>query len=386
MHKNFLEDTRYNAYPLFYVLKLRRFFEIFRNSGNTSPFLFVITKGETFPKIKNEKRVLTMARPLQTGLTYFPLDVSIDQDDKIALIESDFGLEGFAVTIKLLMKIYAEGYMYHWGEKELKLFSRKIGVEVSLVSAVAAAGLRWGLFSQSLFDDYGILTSHGIQKRYFEAVSRRKNVSAVKEYFLLSEEEAEKYTNLSLVTLFPESLGENGLEEATLDSAELMSTLTTQSIVKESKGKESISSGDMQKEASKTDDDDDDVTVLDSYSSKIETPTQEVARQLTDWLDVFEAPVILEAIERTQQNGKRFRYLQAILLDFKRKQVRTLADLVAYDVAFKRQKQRGASGPAKQESLPLWANPDYKASDELAGEATTQNIKDTLERIRSKKR
>ena len=143
-----------------------------------------------------------MARPLQTGLTYFPLDVSIDQDDKIALIESDFGLEGFAVTIKLLMKIYAEGYMYHWGEKELKLFSRKIGVEVSLVSAVAAAGLRWGLFSQSLFDDYGILTSHGIQKRYFEAVSRRKNVSAVKEYFLLSEEEAEKYTNLSLVTLF----------------------------------------------------------------------------------------------------------------------------------------------------------------------------------------
>ncbi|WP_368644678.1 Lin1244/Lin1753 domain-containing protein [Alkalibacterium putridalgicola] len=44
-----------------------------------------------------------MARPLQTGLTYFPLDVSIDQDDKIALIESDFGLEGFAVTIKLMM-------------------------------------------------------------------------------------------------------------------------------------------------------------------------------------------------------------------------------------------------------------------------------------------
>ena len=325
-----------------------------------------------------------MARPLQTGLTYFPLDVSIDQDDKIALIESDFGLEGFAVTIKLLMKIYAEGYMYHWGEKELKLFSRKIGVEVSLVSAVAAAGLRWGLFSQSLFDDYGILTSHGIQKRYFEAVSRRKNVSVVKEYFLLSEEEAEKYTNLSLVTLFPESLAENGLEEATLDSAELMSTLTTQSIVKESKEKESISSGDNRKETLKTDDDD--VTVLDSYSSKIEIPTEEVARQLTDWLDVFEAPVILEAIERTQQNGKRFRYLQAILLNFKRKQVKTLDDLVAYDLSFKRQKQRGASGPAKQESLPLWANPDYKASDELAGEATTQNIKDTLERIRSKKR
>ncbi|GEK91217.1 Lin1244/Lin1753 domain-containing protein [Alkalibacterium kapii] len=325
-----------------------------------------------------------MARPLQTGLTYFPLDVSIDQDDKIALIESDFGLEGFAVTIKLLMKIYAEGYMYHWGEKELKLFSRKIGVEVSLVSAIVDAGLRWGLFSQSLFDDYGILTSRGIQKRYFEAVSRRKNVSAVKEYFLLTEQDSEKYTNLSVVSLFPESLAETPLEEAPLDSAELMSTLTTQSIVKESREKDSKSSGEIEKEAPKTDDDD--VTILDSYSRKIETPTHEVKRQLNDWLGVFKAPVILEAIERTQQNGKNYRYLHAILLDFKRKHVKTLADLVAYDVAFKRQKQRGTSGPVKQESLPLWTSSDHKASDEPANEATTQNIKDTLERIRSKKR
>lgn len=90
-------------------------------------------------------------------------------------------------------------------------------------------------------------------------------------------------------------------------------------------------------------------------------------RQLNDWLGVFEAAVILEVIERTSQNGKTHPYLNAILLDFKRKHVKTLADLVAYDVAFKRQKQRTRSGPVKQESLPLWTAPDYKASDELAG-------------------
>ena len=54
-----------------------------------------------------------MARPLQTGLNYFPLDVTFDQDDKIALIESDYGIEGFTVIVKLLMKIYSEGYSYH---------------------------------------------------------------------------------------------------------------------------------------------------------------------------------------------------------------------------------------------------------------------------------
>ncbi|MDZ7835628.1 MAG: DUF4373 domain-containing protein [Alkalibacterium sp.] len=145
-----------------------------------------------------------MARPLQTGLNYFPLDVTFDQDDKIALIEADFGLEGFAVTVKLLMKIYSESYVYHWGEKEQKLFARRVGVEASIVTAIVNAGLRWGLFSQRLFDDYGILTSRGIQKRYFEAVSRRKDVPVVKEYVLLSEQETEKYLNLHIVSLYPE--------------------------------------------------------------------------------------------------------------------------------------------------------------------------------------
>lgn len=68
-----------------------------------------------------------MARPLQTGLNYFPMDVTFDQDDKIALIEADFGLEGFSITVKLLMKIYSESYFYPWGKKEQKLFARRVG-------------------------------------------------------------------------------------------------------------------------------------------------------------------------------------------------------------------------------------------------------------------
>lgn len=178
------------------------------------------------------------------------------------------------MAINLLMKIYAEGYMYHWGEKEQKLFSRKIGMEISLVIAIVDAGLRWGLFNQSLSNDYGILTSHGIQKCYFEAVSRRKNVNAVKEYFLLSEQEPEKYTNLSIVSLYPERIVEIE-EEAPLDSAELMSTLTTQSIIEESKEKESIASSTEEKKET-TETDDDVLTLIDAYKTKIENPTRQV--------------------------------------------------------------------------------------------------------------
>ncbi|WP_368644681.1 DnaD domain protein [Alkalibacterium putridalgicola] len=131
--------------------------------------------------------------------------------------------------------------------------------------------------------------------------------------------------------------------------------------------------------------DDDVSTLIDAYKIKIENPTRQVEQQLAYWLTVFEAAVIHEAISRTHKNGKSFSYLTAILSDFNRKGVKTLQDIVAYDQSFKRHKQGSAKQTAKQESFPLWASPDYKVKDEPVDEATIQNIKDTLEGIRSKK-
>ena len=44
------------------------------------------------------------------GIPYFPLDVYVD--DKIRLIEAEFGLKGFAVIVKLYQKIYG-GFGYY---------------------------------------------------------------------------------------------------------------------------------------------------------------------------------------------------------------------------------------------------------------------------------
>jgi hypothetical protein len=42
------------------------------------------------------------------------------------------------------------------------------------VSEILAASIKRGMFDKEIFDKYHVLTSRGIQKRYFEAVSRRK--------------------------------------------------------------------------------------------------------------------------------------------------------------------------------------------------------------------
>lgn len=121
---------------------------------------------------------------MKCGIDYFPLDVTLDE--KIELIEAQFGLTGFAVIVKLLQKIYGgEGYYAEWTNEIALLFARKIGANGNAVSDIVNAAIKRGIFDKTLYDKYQILTSKGIQKRYFEAVSRRKNVEVKGTYLLI---------------------------------------------------------------------------------------------------------------------------------------------------------------------------------------------------------
>lgn len=109
----------------------------------------------------------------KSGIDFFPLDVALDK--KFELIEAEFGLTGFGVVVHLLQEIYGgEGYYIEWTEEVALLFARRIGLGGSVVSEIAEASIRRGMFDKEKYDEYRVLTSRGIQKRYFEAVSRRK--------------------------------------------------------------------------------------------------------------------------------------------------------------------------------------------------------------------
>lgn len=100
-----------------------------------------------------------MARPQKVGLDYFPLDVDIDQDDKVAIIEAQHGIVGFSIVIKLLMKIYSEGYYYDWTEKEQILFAKRVNVDINDVNVIINDCVKWGLFEEVTFNEHKILTS-----------------------------------------------------------------------------------------------------------------------------------------------------------------------------------------------------------------------------------
>ena len=170
-----------------------------------------------------------MGRPQKEGLDYFPLDVDIDQDDKIALIEAQHGIVGFGVVIKLFMKIYKNGYFYEWGEKEQLLYSKRVNVDINSINAIINDCLKWGLFDPHMYETYGILTSRGIQRRYFAAVSRRQNVTAIEEYCLI---DMESYSNIVYVNINGINVNGNSHSRVVNDN------INPQSKVKESKVKE----------------------------------------------------------------------------------------------------------------------------------------------------
>lgn len=171
-----------------------------------------------------------MARPTKIGLDYFPLDVDMDQDDKIFYIETKYGPTGFAVIIKLFMRIYKNGYYCNWGEKEQLMFSRKVNVDINTLSDIINDCINEGLFDKNVYEKYGVLTSKGIQNRFLEACSRRKKVIIDSRYLVA---DINQYSNVVIVDINNNSTGVN--VNINVDSMGVNEEKSTQSKVKKSK-------------------------------------------------------------------------------------------------------------------------------------------------------
>lgn len=126
-----------------------------------------------------------MAKTCKVGIDYFPFNVDFFDDDKIKLIEAEFGGKGIDVTIRLLAKIYKEGYYYKWGRDECLLFAGARFVP-SFVDEVISGLVRRCFFNEGCFNQFKILTSKAIQSRYFDAVRRYKKVDVIPEYLLVN--------------------------------------------------------------------------------------------------------------------------------------------------------------------------------------------------------
>lgn len=175
---------------------------------------------------------MIMARPQKDGLDYFPIVTSFD--DNMELIISEFGPEGLGIIIGLYQRIYANSYYMDWNEDTLLLFATKhINTEITRINSVLMRSFDRKIFNKELYDQFGILTSRGIQKQFLRVckTSRRKSVPFIKEYCLITQ-------NDELFGVITELIGVNSEELQQNDVIGTQSKEKEKEKVKESKEKE----------------------------------------------------------------------------------------------------------------------------------------------------
>jgi hypothetical protein len=135
-----------------------------------------------------------MGRPVKNGLDYFPLDIDFFTDEKIQYISVLFGDTGEATIIKLLCKIYRNGYFIKWNQDAAIMFAKSAGngISVEKVSAIVLELLKRGFFSEVKFKKYGILTSAGIQKRYQRIMMILRRKPPIIDTYIISSEDLPK--------------------------------------------------------------------------------------------------------------------------------------------------------------------------------------------------
>ena len=172
-----------------------------------------------------------MARPLKNGLDYYPLNVDFFSDIKVRRLLKAGGSQSISILIALLGNIYRdEGYYMRWDNDMPFLIADLVGVTEGAVMETVNKAVLIGFFHAGLFERYKILTSKGIQARYLEAVSRRRQVFLIKNYLLL---DVNVYNNVVLDEVIDSDNGVN------VDNNSVNVCRSTQSKVKESKVKES---------------------------------------------------------------------------------------------------------------------------------------------------
>lgn len=231
-----------------------------------------------------------MARPIKQGLEYFPLDVGFLHDVKIRRIMRACGIQSIPVLISLLANIYRnEGYFLRWSNDMPFLIADELGVSEGAVTATVDKAVQVDFFNANMYEKYGVLTSEGIQSRFFEAVSRRKEVRYDARFLLLN---VNVYNNS--VNVYNNSVNVDHNQ---------------QSKVKESKGKESKVKNKRlyinlnMEEAIKV------------YQNNIHPITSSIEKErLVDLIETHWTEHVQQAIEEAvMHNARNLKYVAAVL-------------------------------------------------------------------------
>lgn len=142
-------------------------------------------------------------RDQMMGIDYFSLATDMRDDDKVFDLMYRYGngadgydhgaaYAAFGRLIDLLSTIYRDGFCLIVSNQTKLRLSQQMGMSVDDFTAFLETCVEVGLFDAGLWESDGVLTSRGIQKRYFTATKRRiGSIPKALEAYILRDDDDE---------------------------------------------------------------------------------------------------------------------------------------------------------------------------------------------------
>lgn len=143
-----------------------------------------------------------MAGRPKRGIDYAGWSVNMfDGDRKIDQLLDAKGWKGFGVYFFLCQQAYKmNGYYLEWRYSDCATTARKMGggISAGTVRETVAYCMQIGLFDERRFVEWQVLTSRGIQRRFWTVLSERRVKKVYSELWLLEPDECKGLVKVSL--------------------------------------------------------------------------------------------------------------------------------------------------------------------------------------------
>lgn len=282
-----------------------------------------------------------MARPLKTGVDYFPLDTDFFTDKKIKLLKGEFGARGLLIVLFTLCQVYStNGYYMSFDNDDAILAADELncGITPELVREVVQGSVKRSLFDEGVFNQFGVLTSPGIQRRFIRAISKRDDIAVFEEYWLLDIDDPNDVPQAMRNKVTFKSVS----GEKTIVSGGKNPVNSSENPLKESRKKVKESKVKQSKAEDTPAIARPDFNTIEVYaSSNLDYLSPTNMQDLIAFRETLPEELIRHAIDEACANGKRtWAYVRSILARYLQKGIKSVGDAVSDKEHFQLQQRQ----------------------------------------------
>lgn len=303
---------------------------------------------------------------MRNGVDYFPLDTDFFSDKKIKLLKGEFGACGLVIVLAAFSRVYnTNGYYMSFDNDDAILMADDLGMGITpqLVWEVVQGCVKRSIFDEGVFNVFGVLTSPGIQRRYIRAVSKRDDITLIKEYWLLDFDDPEDVPKAMRIKITFKTVS-GGIKAVSGGRNPFKTPDNPQSKVEESRGKKSRAEETC---ACAREEPPPPPNTLEAYASgQLNYLSPSNMDELADFMTNMPEDLIRHAIDEACAQGKRtWAYVRSILRRYLQAGFQSVGEVKAAEEARQKQKPRdygrAAPNPALNYTQREHSDDDYSS-------------------------